>query len=457
METLHPHPARAHLDPRLAAGGHDKLWQQAPDHRQRPLRDGGLRQGQLPKDGQKPLLVGPSRPSTRSTSRPTRTPTRWSRTWPGGIDAAWGIPEAEFAQLESVKGITAIAYPEYNWDYLEFNCYTGKLPGQPRLARLALPSRPQLRDRQTAPLRPGLRRSCAAGHHHHPPTSGPTPTTTGSRRRRALHLRPGQGQPAARSGRVPARAGGCASTTGQADRPASPGHHRQPSYQIEAKLIAGWLEQLGLKIKLSVIDSGTLTATSTTTMAAPGRRTSTWSSRVGRLHDPVRHWPASQPRRSATSTSPTGRTLGTTSSRSNRRAPSIRRQRQAIIWQMQQIMYQQSPWIPLGYPDDLEAIDTAKWTAGHSRRRHRRSVELSGLLLLLRQLRPRRPPPRQVAVTDADRGHRGRRGRRGEYRVRVRAAAPRADRGRGLNGSRLTLEGLAFAWSYPAKQRSWSR
>ena len=29
---------------------------------------------------------------------------------------------------------------------------------------------------------------------------------------------------------------------------------------------------------------------------------------------------------------------------------------------MQQIMYRQSPWIPLTYPDDLEAINTADWT-----------------------------------------------------------------------------------------------
>ena len=41
----------------------------------------------------------------------------------GRIDGAWGIPVAEFKQLQSVKGIKAIAYPFYNWDYLEFNCY----------------------------------------------------------------------------------------------------------------------------------------------------------------------------------------------------------------------------------------------------------------------------------------------------------------------------------------------
>ena len=41
----------------------------------------------------------------------------------GRIDGAWGIPVAEFRQLESVKGIKAIAHPFYDWDYLEFNCY----------------------------------------------------------------------------------------------------------------------------------------------------------------------------------------------------------------------------------------------------------------------------------------------------------------------------------------------
>ena len=36
--------------------------------------------------------------------------------------------------------------------------------------------------------------------------------------------------------------------------------------------------------------------------------------------------------------------------------------RKNLIWQMQQIMYQQSPSVILTYPDYLEAINTAKWT-----------------------------------------------------------------------------------------------
>ena len=37
-------------------------------------------------------------------------------------------------------------------------------------------------------------------------------------------------------------------------------------------------------------------------------------------------------------------------------------QRQQLIWQMQQLMYQQSPWIPLTYVDNIEAYNTTKWT-----------------------------------------------------------------------------------------------
>ena len=37
-------------------------------------------------------------------------------------------------------------------------------------------------------------------------------------------------------------------------------------------------------------------------------------------------------------------------------------QRQNLIWQMQQIMYQQTPWVVLVYPEYLEAYNTSRWT-----------------------------------------------------------------------------------------------
>ncbi len=40
----------------------------------------------------------------------------------GAIDAAWGIPEAQFKPLQSQAGIHTIAYNFFNWDYLDLNC-----------------------------------------------------------------------------------------------------------------------------------------------------------------------------------------------------------------------------------------------------------------------------------------------------------------------------------------------
>jgi peptide/nickel transport system substrate-binding protein len=36
--------------------------------------------------------------------------------------------------------------------------------------------------------------------------------------------------------------------------------------------------------------------------------------------------------------------------------------RQAILFQMQQLLYQQSPYIILAYPKGLEAVNTSRWT-----------------------------------------------------------------------------------------------
>ena len=39
--------------------------------------------------------------------------------------------------------------------------------------------------------------------------------------------------------------------------------------------------------------------------------------------------------------------------------PATRRQ---MIWQMQQIFYDDAPLIPFAYPEDLEAYNTSRWT-----------------------------------------------------------------------------------------------
>ena len=135
------------------------------------------------------------------------------------------------------------------------------------------------------------------------------------------------------------------------------------SQQTEARLITGWLEQLGLKIKLSVVDSGAMTSDMYNYHGGkwepnfdlvvsgwvgyfdPGETLNClMTSQIGNLNEP--YWSDPAYDRLALA-------------QENAVLPQ---QRQPIIWQMQQVMYEQTPWIVLNYPDNLQAINTAKWT-----------------------------------------------------------------------------------------------
>ena len=133
--------------------------------------------------------------------------------------------------------------------------------------------------------------------------------------------------------------------------------------QVDARLIAGWLEKLGIKIRLSVVDDGALTSDiynahgnvwkpdfdlvvwDWTGYYDPGQTLSCLTtSEIGSLNEPFwsdRAYDALNPVQASTID------------------PQAR---QAAIWQMQQIMYEQSPWIVLAYPDYLEAYNTSRWT-----------------------------------------------------------------------------------------------
>ncbi len=179
------------------AGGGIKLWQQAADHRQWSLRDGGLGQGQLPEDGQKPLLVGPEAGHRRDLlrdlperrdhgQRPARRQARRRLGHPGGA-----VQAAPVGQGHQSDRLPFLQLGRLGDQLLR----QANLDGQPRAARLALPQRSELRHRQTAPLRLGLRWSCSARHDHpsskHVHQSRLPLAAVG---RPALHLRLGQGR-----------------------------------------------------------------------------------------------------------------------------------------------------------------------------------------------------------------------------------------------------------------------
>jgi peptide/nickel transport system substrate-binding protein len=283
----------------------------------------------------------------------------------GKIDGAWGIPEAEYRQLQSVKGIQAIAYPFYNWDYLEFNCYQGSTSmGNPVLrdwhfrnalnwaldkTRLVSLAYAGLATPTTSIIPQGVWTN--PDYHWTPPASlaytfdlakaGQLLTAAGYPLKNGVRLNK-QGQPIVL--RLQA-------TTDQ------------PTCDIEAKLIAGWLDQLGLKIKLSIIDSGTLTNNiynyqgntpapnfdlvdwEWTGYFDPGQTLSALTTpEIGNLDEP--YWSNAEYDKLALE-----------------QASTVDPQKRAqIIWQMQQIMYQQSPWIPMTVPDLLAANNTSDWT-----------------------------------------------------------------------------------------------
>jgi peptide/nickel transport system substrate-binding protein len=283
----------------------------------------------------------------------------------GRIDGAWGIPVAEFKQLQSVKGIKAIAYPFYNWDYLEFNCYE-------KASSLGNPVLRDPRFRQALNYAIDKQRLCElayAGLAQPATTIIPPNVWTNP----DYHWTPPADQAytfdLAKANQLLDQAGYRRGADGLRLYKGKPIVLRlqattdEPACQIEARLITGWLQQLGLTIKLSVIDSGTLTTDiynyhgSTwapnfdmvvwewTGYFDPGQTLSALTTpEIGNLDEP--YWSDSAYDNLALD-----------------QASAVDPQKRAhVIWQMQQIMYQQSPWIPVTYPDYLEAIDTAKWT-----------------------------------------------------------------------------------------------
>ncbi len=140
----------------------------------------------------------------------------------GALDAAWGIPEAQFKPLASQAGIHTIAYNFFNWDYLDLNC--SSLPsstGNPVLRDVRFRDALNYaidRDKLCQVAYEGLAAPATTimppdtwsnpDYHWQPPAAAD------------LHLRPRQGQPAARRGRLPARRERPAPLQGQADHPA---------------------------------------------------------------------------------------------------------------------------------------------------------------------------------------------------------------------------------------------
>jgi peptide/nickel transport system substrate-binding protein len=284
----------------------------------------------------------------------------------GGLDGAWGIPQAQFSALESDPSFKSIAYSYYNWDYLEFNCYD-------KSTSLGNPVLRDWRFRNALNYALDKQQLVQVGYEGYA-----KPATTiippGIWTNPDYHWQPPADQvydfDLAKASQLLTQAGYKLSPGGvRLNKQGKPIVLRlytstdSDQNQTEAKVIAGWLDRLGLKIVLSVVDPGTLDADiydehgttwtpdfdlvvwSWTGYYDPGQTLVCFTTpQIGSLDEPF--W-----------------TNARYDALNDMQASTIEPQaRKTAIWQMQQLMYKQTPWIPLTYPDYLEAANTTKWT-----------------------------------------------------------------------------------------------
>ena len=285
----------------------------------------------------------------------------------GAIDGAWGIPEAQYKALTSRAGIHTIAYNFFNWDYIDLNCSSSPdSTGNPVLR--------DVRFRDALNYAIDRNKLCQLAYEGlaAPATTIMPPDTWSNP---DYHWQPPADQAytfdLAKASQLltaagyPLKNGVRLNKQGKAITLRLATTTDFPQGQVEAKLIAGWLQQLGLKVNLSIIDTGALLARifnyKGTTFAPdfdlylsdwagygdPGETlTSFTTAQIGGTNEPA--W-----------SNAAFDKLNVQQSAAL--DPTTRRN---VIWQMQQIFYQQSPQIVLVYPQYLEAYNTARWTGG---------------------------------------------------------------------------------------------
>ena len=286
----------------------------------------------------------------------------------GAIQTGWNIPSAQFDRARAATpDLEAIRAVTIGFDELGFNCADKKVypksTGQPGAAGPGLPQRAAVgrstRTRSspsatTATPRRPTPSSHATSTRPRPTTTGrrrPTPTPSTSTRPRRRSTRPGT---------PTATATASASTRASPSSCACTRAPSRPESQNCGKLITGWFEDIGLDIDYQVIDDGAL-----------GDKQYNYD---GDEYAPdfdmfIWGWGGDVDPNFILSV------LTTELDRDLERLHLVqRRVRQAVpraaddastcrsasrsCKQMQQIVYDESPYIPLVYPLDLEAANT---------------------------------------------------------------------------------------------------
>jgi peptide/nickel transport system substrate-binding protein len=286
----------------------------------------------------------------------------------GGLEAANNVPEAMFTQLQSTAGITANAYETKGFDELGFNCYAGK-------TSLANPVLKDWRFRQAlnyAIDHQALVDNAYLGH------AIPASTIIQSGffpKELDWHWEPPADQKYTfdlEKAKAALDAAGYTDTNGDGIRD----YRGKPivlrlwartdsqTSQRCGRFITGWLQQIGLKIKYQVMDSSVLSDKLYNTDKAGNFAPDgdmflwAWGGDVDPtfilsvfLTDQINNWSDC-----AWSNPQYDQMFAQQASEID---PQKRKQ---IIWDMQKIIYEQSPYIPMVYPLTLEAYNSKDWS-----------------------------------------------------------------------------------------------
>jgi peptide/nickel transport system substrate-binding protein len=176
----------------------------------------------------------------------------------GNIDAAYLFPEAQYESLKNTPGVNVIKYTWFNWDYLAFNSYTGKSLGNPVLRDQRFRSALEYAINRDQIVNVAYYGYATPGYTFMPPNSWHDPDYS---------WQPPDG---VRRDFDPAKARQLLDAAGYKMGPNGVRLDKQGNPivlrlwatasniqgQREAKLIAGWFRDVGIKLKLAVYDSG---------------------------------------------------------------------------------------------------------------------------------------------------------------------------------------------------------
>jgi peptide/nickel transport system substrate-binding protein len=282
----------------------------------------------------------------------------------GSLDAAYMFPAAQYEPLKNTPGVTVIKYTWFNWDYLAFNCYTGKSHGNPVLRDQRFRAALEYAIDRKHIVNVAYYGYALPGYTFLPPGDWKDPDYSwqppaGTRRDFDL----------AKANQLLDEAGYKMGPNGtRLDKRGKPivlrlwATNASPESQRAAKLIAGWFRQVGVGTKLAVYDDGVYYARIWNydgDTFVPDFDLYLWSWDG--------YFDAGQNFSCFTTSQIENNNEFAWSNKEFDRLDELQNriidpnQRAAVIKQMQQVMYQDSPCIVLTHPYKLAAYRTDKW------------------------------------------------------------------------------------------------